>query len=863
MNLLPAWRARVEEAIRTPWPGPRPMRAGRDDPAALVGRVDDSREFVKLIYKTPLVVFTGRSGVGKTSMLQVDLLPTLLGNGYKPLVVNDWSSSPKASSFDELVLGQVYEKLPPRVRVAIKRGGSLLATLGDLYPDRGVLILDQFEELIRYQPREFQRVLRWIEDAARGHVRIVISLRVEHEHNLNGEFGIRLGAVEWERFELKPITHLEHVRRVIQRGEGRSDRISPAAVNLLLEEWRKAGDTGDPKDRGLLHLQALLFVLWVAKKNKSITAHDVWRLKARLESRRAAAGADPVEPEGVLFGGALTEAVRVFLRSCSDSCKPDPSFNWPGLDAVLVDRARNLVGSIGENLSSGGYKVNQSRERLAELAILHDGVGGLRHHYEASELARTRLVASVDAARTASASRTESHDWLSITRADLCEDQVPIGRPWELDPLDTTGGVLLGLRPVDSLIEEYRSFYFALEWLTVCELVRITTPPKGQTIVSLVHDLFGDGIASWRDRAKTDASAVVSRLAAIRGVEIDWSSDGDASSDLGPIVANIRWRSCDVTAKFRGTTFVNCDFRGTRFVESTFAGVSFVNCMLDDAEFLRCEVIGSPDETVERRAPNTPSEQPSGKPPAFFVANAPKSLLKSLAWYREPRSTDSLADLGLYSQTAGLAAVPARDNVDEYAIPFEAPVGGLSLFGGRISSLKVRECDFVSGGRLALHHVAGTSVEIADQTHVNLDVNNAALRGLTITRPVQRDWKGSSLERRHELGGDVFDLSFRHSRIVNLWFGIGLKGDAVFDDCTVWQVFNAADREDLLVKVTERSGVYGPVNVEPVAGNQFADLHPDSLGTMRDLVREMSMVIDYRAHPFESELRGPWGDNPD
>src|SRR5690606_39092502 len=112
-----------------------------------------------------------------------------------------------------------------------------------------------------------------------------------------------------------------------------------------------------------------------------------------------------------------------------------------------------------------------------------------------------------------------------------------------------------------------------------------------------------------------------------------------------------------------------------------------------------------------------------------------------IAAYRElpEPSQDAL----LYSDTAGFPALPWTGREGPRVVPFRdgegqraGQTGGLVMFGGRLSSFKVRACGFEQGGRLALRHVAGSQVELSEQTHVALDIFAAAVRGLTVTRPV-------------------------------------------------------------------------------------------------------------------------------
>lgn len=869
MNLLAEWRRQVEISSDSPWPGPRPVRTG-DDPTALVGRNDDSKKFARMVFETGVVIFTGASGVGKTSMLHLKLVPTLKAAGYQPLVCDDWNRSFEAASIDDLLFAQVKNQLPARARMKIIDAQSLLPVLDSLYPDRGVIILDQFEELIRYQPKQYQAILRWIEKVAvETRVRIVISLRVEYEHELRGHLGLRLGPFQQERYELKPITERSLLAQIIGHGNTRlpSEAISSKASDRLLDAWFPTDDTGSP-DRGLLHLQALLLVLWKSKIGPTIEDADVQSLVARLFTEEEIDARTMMPRDGtLLFKRALSEAVQVGLRQCSAACEPSSDGSWQGIDAALTSRAKDFVQAMSGHLSSGGYKVSQAREDLAQMVIFREGAATLSRFASKMEPSRQKLADLVDTSTPTSVrqqiSPHEVPDWLSITRAQLSGTEPPEGMPWELDKSEVTAGVVLDLRPEDSLIEEYRSFYFALEWLRLSDMIRLTTPELGTTMVTLIHDLFGDGLKKWSQTSR-GIDAAVHQFTSIRGVKMDWKTADGTSSIQDRVVANLRWTFCEVSADFERVTFVNCDFRGTTFVDTLFKGVSFVNCMLDDTEFLECVIEGAPLALPD---PDTMTFDQLTKQPSFYIDEASEQLLRSLDWYREPRRTLFDKNVRLFSQTAGVAALPVTHESHPRHVLFESQPGGLAMYGGRLSSLKVRSCRFVDGGRLSLRHVAGTSVEFADQTHARLDVFAAAIRGLTITRPIDAD--NVSGENPEPLQDPAFDITFTESRLINVWFGIGLRGTAKFDRCRVWQVFNAADGNEFVVEMPPSSKSYGVVNVEMTASSgdegasssesrSFAEmgLGEASLGEVREEVWIASRMIDYRQRPARFELEG-------
>ncbi|WP_156354342.1 nSTAND1 domain-containing NTPase [Gordonia sp. HS-NH1] len=852
MSLLNEWRESVLDATKSPWPGPRPMKEDRYAARQLIGRDTDIKKFKRLLFDTDVVVFTGASGVGKTSMLQVGLVPDLRESGYTVIVCNKWSRrsdeiaaitgdhSDHTAKADQLLQALLSARIPVRARLGLSDGESLLSALDTYYRDKCVVVLDQFEELMRYQPDAFQWLLRWIENAASlTKIRIVVSLRVEHEHQLNGSSGLRLGPFSQKRYELPPITKPEHVREIVEspnssRAEALGDLslpvISASASKRIESAWTKAGEEGAPQDRGLLHLQALLFALWMRGGGRCIEASDVTKHFPKLNG-------------AALFKAALAEAVEVSVDKCSEACIST------GIPDVLAARAKHYVRAMSVHLSSGGFKVDHSREDLAQLVVFRESLHELSAEARnLGEQARHRLATLVDEsmAESSIAPLTLNNDWVAIQRESLLGAEVEL--PADLG--DLTAGVLLGRSPVESLLEEYRAFYFAIEWLRLCELIRITTPEENKTMVSLIHDLFGAGLIQWSSTqggafGGLTAENATHQFSVLRGVRMSWKNLRDKSFLEGRLLVNQRWKYCDVSGDFRGVTFANCDFQGTVFRDCTFDGVQFVNCTLDDVELLDCTVHGAPIPTPASDDIPADIRAKLGAEPSFFIGEADTPAVGSLLWYAEPRLPGGTPHR-IYSMP-GVAAVASAESTSMSELPFEPQPGGLTMFGGRLSSLKIRNCNFARKGQISLRHAAGTSVELAEQKQVRLSMFDVALRGLTITRPVGYELQSKPRD---------FVLEFTESHLINTWFGVGLRGSATFDWCVVWQVLNAADREDFKVRMP-KGRQYGVVNIEPLQDWQRLSMSETSLGNEdatenapawdgRLAVRAASQKMDYR-----------------
>lgn len=863
MNLLRGWRTTFESIDECPWPGPRPQRdrafdTTGDEPVRFHGRKDDAAKISQIIRENDVVVLSGASGVGKTSALYQAIRPELERLGWAVMLCDKWSP-PRTFEAADLIETQVAGQLPLGIALEPSEP-SLVTQLDEYYPDEAVIVLDQFEELIRYRRGAYQKVLRWIEETAKtSHVRIVISLRVEYEHELTGPGGLNVGPFQFQRCELAPITDLQVIEQIIRAGQTRSGEqaASDDATIKLLALWEETHSQSEWSEVGLLHLQATLYSLWHSRTTTVIEASQVADLAAdAAEYSEKQTGADEVG----LYEYGLSQCVEVALTHCRDACEP------AGVDWTLAARARELITDMTGHLSSGGYKISLDRDELADRLIRASKVP--ESDRVAEQDARMKLAQIVDGAASGSYETSTGTisfeplelpnelDWLSVRRSDLF-DVASLADgiwPWELDPEDTTGGALLGLRPVESVVEELRSLHFALEWLRMCELIRVTSTEPGKVMVSLNHDRFAAGLTRWTRSFEVGSSEAISRVSAIRGAVLDWSSENDEPIP-GGVVANVRWADCQITRRFENVTLVNCDFRGSTFRGCEFKGVSFVNCLLDDVEFLDCTIEGRPSPLPTGLNEEQIREQPS------FLVSAP-DLVPILHRYRETINDGGDPTL-IYSRTAGVAAVPAaKEDVARVSCDPQPHPGGLTMYGGFLSSLKVRACKFPDGGTLSLRHVAGTSVEFAELTEARVEVFAAALRGLTVTLPISKltDATEADAATTGKSANDAFRLELTESRIINAWFGPGLEGSAVFTSCRVWQLFNGSTA---FAVTLPDSPLMGAVNIQQtddlipfaiVKGEKYKQLLVESLEGLEQQVFDASTLIDYRRRPAKYEL---------
>ena len=300
------------------------------------------------------------------------------------------------------------------------------------------------------------------------------------------------------------------------------------------------------------------------------------------------------------------------------------------------------------------------------------------------------------------------------------------------------------------------------------------------------------------------------------------------------LLTNARWpRNEIVEIDFRRTAFVNCDFSNTRFTQCHFEGTTFVNCILDGVIFDRCTIRGkatgdpvenladwiNQDQQVKWPLKNgSERDAPYGAAygtPAFAIRsdNAAKLLTAFVRVSKEGSS-----EQWVFSRSVGVPATTMEEEhwnarqdkhghrywplKDEKGRPL--PVGrivsfaqeGLTIIGGRISSLMftrpIRDDSGLAhpdtgdqestAASIRIIYAAGANLDFAETNRLDLAITGSAIRGLTITRPI------NALESSSE--SDAFRVSIVGSMVMQLWIGSNIQGSLAADDSTVGVLTN-------------------------------------------------------------------------
>lgn len=865
MTRLHDWRSRLHALETCPWPGPRPLLDNDEDRRLLRGRPKDLRTMISKIRNKRVLVLTGESGSGKSSFLHAGLLHELRQEGYHPLYCDTYNAvdgDPESTIMAALSGSEADDTRGDQLGpLGISASdGRLFEQLERTLGYRAVLILDQFEELIRYQEGLFNDVIKLLADVTRDYgCKIVLSLRSEYEHRLE-PLEKALNSFVLSRQRIKALTDHDAVIAEIIASANTADQdwIDTNAANMLLGLWRQNQTTSSRGWRplGLLHLQAALYVLHAH-------AGDTVR-ESHVETL-----ADDATNDGLdLFDAAMRLAISLKLERCVEACggANSSASQVQPLDQPLVVGTRTLVRRLATQLSSGGYKLLRH-----EIELLVETVGpeldrlGIAGR-ERDAIAQTLLTLGGSSDQEEKeASPLQTKDLLEVDRATVLrrsgltpptyERHPNVVRahldtaPWQADPQAVSSGAMFGVAPLEIAVEELRRCAFAIEWLTAADLVRISTPEAGRPVISLIHDGFGDALRSWATEDHDRPEEAIHRLTAARGETFRWANSDDDSSgataldggDSSSLIVNARWRDCEITASFRRLLFLNCDLRGTRFEHCRFEGVVFINCLLDHASFNDCAIVGPIDLAALPSTRSAKGDEP-GMPSFVVDSEGARTIAEAHRHYRPAHRTGDQ----LFSKTSGVPALPLEAASGPELTPWEPQTGGITVFGGRLNSLALSGCTFESDGVLALRHIAGSSLDIVEQSSVNLDVFRAVIRGLTITHPVD----GAPDDSGH------INVKIVDSVIADTWFGEGLNGGASIEDSLIWQLWNLSNRECFDVRA-QGCQHYGLVNAAPPDDDSDEIVAASPTTIDRAYFSTAARTMDFRSVPARYEIERP------
>lgn len=573
------------ESLTCPYQGPIPL--DRDQP--LFGRGSAVATLCRMVIQRQLVTVTASSGVGKTSLLQAGLIPSLEEAGFTVARFSEWGGL-EGEDPDERFVAAIRWALNEDPDAEDETLIDTMERWRGLHGSQLVVIFDQFEELFR-QDRELGiGFLGTLQDVLSGAApypfKYVLSLRSEFKDEV-AALERALDPRDYDSYKLEELSVdvaeelIGEAPTIVLPAPGVV--IDPHAVRFLADGWNAARGRDRASNAvdspvGMLHLQALLWRLWHDIKpvlGSTITHDDLLRVGLPPDF---ATSTDAARDE---FSEALEDYAERRLKTFTDG--------WPNADQAR--ETRYLLGDLVPLLSSGTYKLIRETPDLAAESLPEALLDlGVPDRVLADAVAWAERRAGLDAvAEDALKAELESH--LVSHGFDTTPDIA----------LNPAAGRLFGASPARVVAELVVGFRRAIDWLEDAHLVRTAQTRQRTRVVALVHDGFGPALTRWAARVRSEPERAFTGLLALSGIRVFPSLQPDGSRrtvkvDTSGEHRHVIWQGCIVEGALEDLTFVECDFRGTLFLRSDLRRVTFRDCILWGALFKGCTM---DDVTIE------------------------------------------------------------------------------------------------------------------------------------------------------------------------------------------------------------------------------------------------------------------------
>jgi hypothetical protein len=311
--------------------------------------------------------------------------------------------------------------------------------------------------------------------------------------------------------------------------------------------------------------------------------------------------------------------------------------------------------------------------------------------------------------------------------------------------------------------------------------------------------------------------------------------------------------------------FVNGDFRGSRFEECRFRGVTFVNCLLDNVFFADCVIEGgTPADLLEAFADldvGVLTEEGDRQLPDFRIELSPREV----ALVERYRGVEATEGRVLYSRTSGISAHPPSPD-GPAGIAWMPAVGGIAVFGGRLSSLMISNCTFLavegngpdgatsrSEGTLALRHIAGAALDLVEHRGGRVEIVDSTIRGLTVTAP--QSVEAVDAAAPDDRGAGWTEVEVHTAIMANTWFDAGIRGSARFRNCILTQLVNCTPAGQFVVDADFVRDNDIPVGVIADV-DALAEAYRTAVESSPRPPMAAFAAMDYRSQPARSELGG-------
>jgi formylglycine-generating enzyme required for sulfatase activity len=352
------------------------------------GRRQETADLVQHIIGNRLTVLYGKSGLGKTSLLQAGVFPELRERGFLPLRVRlaGYQREPMTLLRTELTAEiQRETELDPGVEMVTREGAdSWWGLFKNAVFWQGTrvaipcLVLDQFEEIFTLcSPAERQALAEQLSHLVNGTVppkelnamrtgattlseeppelRLVLSLRTEYVGRLQELFP-RIPAILTRRFSIAPLDRERAADAVLKPAALPGDRFATQPFSYDDEALERVLHHLDTEDSGEIEPYQL-----------QLQCREIERQVAQLQ----AAGQRQVRVDRQLVGDQdkLDQVVQHFYRDALDGLQQSARDARPGpLAAVRGRRARRAARALCELglLSGEGHRWQMNEGQILQ-----------------------------------------------------------------------------------------------------------------------------------------------------------------------------------------------------------------------------------------------------------------------------------------------------------------------------------------------------------------------------------------------------------------------------------------------------------------------------------------------------------------
>lgn len=376
---------------RNPWKGLSAYhepQEGDDYIYKFCGRNNAIKDVVALVESNLYVTMYGRTGIGKTSLLEAGIFPILRKQNYVPVVVrfslmDDFSERFSFAEYIVKNIEQSVDKIEETLNIKLMNEGDALDYLwkyfatrhfykggNEVYP---LIVLDQFEENFRNNKIKTWHLLEQLHSLVNDNkiylegyhdetnFRIIISIREDDLFRLEDCIDqCHLMDFKFNRYRLVQPTEAEAFEIISIPGENclPSDELERKEIVNRIVQTVKSGNEGTINTLILSLICSVLYNKIVSAKRTCITLEDVMGL-----------GDSPLTEFYVSLN--LSEKARRFIENrLIDSDGRRNTVNVEEMNKELPEWRSLLEVKVGDLSKTGTYRILQ--ESNGKVELIHD-----------------------------------------------------------------------------------------------------------------------------------------------------------------------------------------------------------------------------------------------------------------------------------------------------------------------------------------------------------------------------------------------------------------------------------------------------------------------------------------------------------